>query len=91
MKVINWVKNLFKRCRRSEFNEDGSTVDEQRFHLTELALFTAIDFIARSLAKCEFITVNNNRESRKAEYYLWNYSPNKHQTKIEFLRRLWLN
>ena len=30
------------------------------------------------------MTVNNNRESRKAEYYLWNYSPNKHQTKIEF-------
>nr|DAR56121.1 MAG TPA: portal protein [Caudoviricetes sp.] len=30
------------------------------------------------------MTVNNNRESRKAEYYLWNYAPNKHQTKIEF-------
>lgn len=85
MKVINWVKNLFRKdAVAAEFNEDGSAVDEQRFHLTELALFTAIDFIARSLAKCEFVTVNNNRESRKAEYYLWNYSPNKHQTKIEF-------
>lgn len=85
MKVINWVKNLFKKdAVAAEFNEGGSTVDEQRFHLTELALFTAIDFIARSLAKCEFVTVNNNRESRKAEYYLWNYAPNKHQTKIEF-------
>ena len=85
MKVINLVKNLFKKdAVAAEFNEDSSTVDEQRFHLTELALFTAIDFIARSLAKCEFVTVSNNRESRKAEYYLWNYSPNKHQTKIEF-------
>ncbi len=85
MKVINWVKNLFKKdAVTAEFNEDGSAVDEQKFHLTELALFTAIDFIARGLAKCEFVTVNNNRESRKAEYYLWNYSPNKHQTKIEF-------
>lgn len=85
MKVINWVKNLFRKdAVAAEFNEDGSAVDEQRFHLTELALFTAIDFIARSLAKCEFVTVNNNRESRKAEYYLWNYAPNKHQTKIEF-------
>lgn len=85
MKVINWVKNLLKKdAVAAEFSEDGSTVDEQRFHLTELALFTAIDFIARSLAKCEFVTVSNNRESRKAEYYLWNYAPNKHQTKIEF-------
>ena len=85
MEIINWVKNLFKKdAVAAEFNEDSSAVDEQRFHLTELALFTAIDFIARSLAKCEFVTVNNNRESRKAEYYLWNYAPNKHQTKIEF-------
>jgi HK97 family phage portal protein len=85
MKVINWVKNLFKKdAVAAEFNEDSSAVDEQRFHLTELALFTAIDFIARSLAKCEFVTVSNNRESRNDEYYLWNYAPNKHQTKIEF-------
>ena len=86
MKIIDYFRSIFskKDAVAAEFNEDGSTVDEQRFHLTELALFTAIDFIARSLAKCEFVTVNNNRESRKAEYYLWNYSPNKHQTKIEF-------
>lgn len=86
MKIIDYFRSIFgkKDAVAAEFNEDGSTVDEQRFHLTELALFTAIDFIARSLAKCEFVTVNNNRESRKAEYYLWNYAPNKHQTKIEF-------
>ena len=70
MKIIDYFRSIFskKDAVAAEFNEDGSTVDEQRFHLTELALFTAIDFIARSLAKCEFVTVNNNRESRKAEY-----------------------
>lgn len=85
MKIINYFRSVFgkKDAVAAEFNSENYST-EQSFHLTELALFTAVDFIARSLAKCEFVTVNNNRESRKAEYYLWNYSPNKHQTKIEF-------
>ena len=52
---------------------------------TELALFTTIDLIARSLAKCEFVTVENHKEVNKHEYYLWNYKPNIHQTKTEFV------
>lgn len=85
MKIINYFRSVFgkKDAVAAEFNSENYST-EQSFHLTELALFTAVDFIARSLAKCEFVTVNNNRESRKDEYYLWNYSPNKHQTKIEF-------
>lgn len=85
MKIINYFRSVFgkKDAVAAEFNSENYST-EQSFHLTELALFTAVDFIARSLAKCEFVTVNNNRESRKAEYYLWNYAPNKHQTKIEF-------
>lgn len=85
MKIIDYFRSFFgkKDAVAAEFTSENHST-EQSFHLTELALFTAIDFIARSLAKCEFVTVNNNRESRKAEYYLWNYSPNKHQTKIEF-------
>lgn len=85
MKIIDYFRSIFgkKDAVAAEFTSENHSA-EQSFHLTELALFTAIDFIARSLAKCEFVTVNNNRESRKAEYYLWNYSPNKHQTKIEF-------
>ncbi len=85
MKIIDYFRSIFgkKDAVAAEFTSENHST-EQSFHLTELALFTAIDFIARSLAKCEFVTVNNNRESRKAEYYLWNYAPNKHQIKIEF-------
>lgn len=85
MKIIDYFRSIFgkKDAVAAELTSENHST-EQSFHLTELALFTAIDFIARSLAKCEFVTVNNNRESRKAEYYLWNYAPNKHQTKIEF-------
>lgn len=85
MKIIDYFRSIFgkKDTVAAEFNSENYST-EQSFHLTELALFTAVDFIARSLAKCEFVTVNNDRESQNAEYYLWNYSPNRHQTKIEF-------
>ena len=58
------------------------------FYLTEIALFTTIDLIARTLSKCEFVTVSGNKEIRGAEYFLWNYKPNRNQTKTEFLIEL---
>lgn len=86
MKIIDYFRSIFgkKDAVAAEFTSENYST-EQSFHLTELALFTAVDFIARSLAKSEFVTVNNNCESQNAEYYLWNYSPNRHQTKIEFI------
>lgn len=58
------------------------------FFVTELALFTAVDLIARTIAKCEFVTVKNNKEFIGDEYYSWNIAPNLHQTKAEFIRKL---
>lgn len=68
-----------------DFEKYYEKYEASKFNVTELALFTAISLIARSLAKCEFVTVENNSEVHKSEYYLWNYVPNKHQTKIEFI------
>lgn len=60
-------------------------VEASKFYVTELTLFTAIDLIARTISKCEFVTVQNNKKFIGEEYYLWNYKPNKHQTKAEFI------
>ena len=88
MKVIDFFRGLFKTKEKSFADEMNGQIDEytaESFRVTELALFTAIDFIARSLAKCEFVTVQNNKEFHGEEYYLWNIAPNLHQTKIEFM------
>ena len=58
------------------------------FFVAELALFTAVDLIARTISKCEFVTVKENKKFIGEEYYSWNISPNKHQTKAEFIRKL---
>ncbi len=58
------------------------------FYVAELALYTAVDLIARTISKCKFVTIKNNKEYRGEEYYSWNIAPNKHQTKSEFIRKL---
>lgn len=58
------------------------------FKVAEIALFTTIDLIARTLSKCRFCTVENGKEVEKREYYSWNYAPNFHQTKVEFIIEL---
>ena len=68
-----------------DFENYYQKYEASKFNVTELALFTTIDLIARSLAKCEFVTVENHKEVNKHEYYLWNYKPNIHQTKTEFV------
>ena len=59
--------------------------ETSKFYITEIALFTAIDLIARTVAKCEIVTAQNHKEHKGAEYYAWNYKPNKNQTKDEFI------
>ena len=42
-----------------DFENYYQKYEASKFNVTELALFTTIDLIARSLAKCEFVTVEN--------------------------------
>lgn len=55
--------------------------------LRELAFWTCVGKIANMIAKCEFRTFVNGKETFGDEYYLWNYSPNKNQNKSEFIKK----
>lgn len=89
--IIDFFKSIFTPGKRKEnltFEDMESylkDIEASKFFVAELALFTAIDLIARTVAKCEFVTVMDNQEVKNEEYYLWNYHPNKHQTKFEFI------
>ena len=90
IKFTEWIKSKLTGSSSVTINSETLSeylekYEESKFNLTELALFTTIDLIARSLAKSEFVTVKNHNEFTGREYYLWNYAPNKHQTKIEFI------
>jgi len=89
MKFVDFVKTKFFSNKERKFTFEMNGFNEAAaatsFNVTELALFTAIDLIARNLAKCEFVTVSGNKANTGAEYYLWNIEPNRHQTKVEFI------
>lgn len=90
MKFIDYIRSKLIgkssiEISESDLEEFYEKYEASKFNVTELALFTAISLIARSIAKCEFVTLNDDKPRYEYEYYLWNYSPNKHQTKIEFI------
>lgn len=90
MTFIDFIKSKFigkssYEIKSDDFSEFYDKYEASKFNLTEIALYTAIDLIARSVAKSEFVTVSSGKEYRGKEYYLWNYAPNRHQTKIEFI------
>lgn len=54
----------------------------------ELAMWNAIDLIAKSISKCEFKEFQAGKEKKGLEWYRWNVEPNKNQNSTEFLRKL---
>lgn len=54
----------------------------------ELAMWNAIDLIAKSISKCEFKEFQAGKEKKGPEWYRWNVEPNKNQNSTEFLRKL---
>jgi len=56
--------------------------------IRNLAFYSAINLIAKSISKCEFKTYFENEEVKKQEYYTWNIEPNKNQNSSQFLTKL---
>lgn len=53
-----------------------------------LAFYSAINLISKSISKCEFKTYFKNEEVKKEEYYMWNIEPNKNQNSTQFITKL---
>lgn len=54
----------------------------------EMAVFTAVDLIARSICKCEIKTYKKGKEVKEALWYQWNVEPNDNESASQFMRRL---
>lgn len=54
----------------------------------EMALFNAVDLIARSICKCEIRTFKGGKEVKESLWYLWNVEPNENQSSSQFMRKL---
>lgn len=56
-------------------------------YVRELAFWSCVNFMGSAISQCEFKTFLEKKEHRGAEYYLWNYEPNKNQNSSEFIHK----
>lgn len=92
MNFITWLKNKLNgspvpMSGIKEFTEEYEQLVAD-VHIREMAFLTATNLMANALSKCEFKTFLKNAETKKQEYYLWNFEPNKNQNSSAFLRQL---
>lgn len=92
MNFISWLKNKLNgspvpMSGIKEFTEEYEQLVAD-VHIREMAFLTATNLMANALSKCEFKTFLKNAETKKQEYYLWNFEPNKNQNSSTFLRQL---
>lgn len=60
----------------------------QKLALEEFTIHAAINLIANCVSKCEFKTFSSGAELEGAEYYAWNYEPNRNQNSSQFMQEL---
>jgi len=59
-------------------------------HIREVAFWSTVNLIANAVSKCEFKTYVKGKETKGAEYYLWNVEPNKNQNSSGFIHK-WIS
>lgn len=90
----------FKRWLLEKLGGDAARVSAQEvsagelfglsaeLYVRELAFWSCVNLVGNALGKCEFKTFVGGKETRGAEWYAWNLSPNKNQNSSAFLHRL---
>lgn len=56
-------------------------------YVRELAFWACVNVVANAVSKCEFKTYIKGKETKGAEYYLWNFEPNKNQNSSQFMKK----
>lgn len=85
MAVTDWFVNLFKN--RTIVNMDGMYGElAGELFFKELAIQTSINLIANTVARSEFLTYEEGKETRKSNYYLLNVEPNQNKSSSKFWR-----
>ena len=88
MGLVAWIKNTLGGKTQIDLNSAEFWSLSSSVYVRELAFQSAINLIANSVAKCEFLTYRGNEKIKSDEYYLWNVEPNRNQNSSEFIKKL---
>lgn len=87
MKLIDFIKNFFGTKDTIQLTQK---IEEQATALAveAFAINAAINLISGCIAKCEFKTFINGKETKGEDYYTWNYQPNINSNSTQFINKL---
>lgn len=93
MGFLTWLSSSFSRKgEQQKISASGDSAWTTNVEITvrELAFWACVNLMASAVAKCEFRTFSGGAEIKAKEHYLWNYSPNKNQSKEQFVKK-WIS
>ena len=84
---------FFKWLIRSRDAPEPVTMEEMLelfsdLYIRELAFQSCVNLVANAVSKCEVKTYLNGKNQNGAEWYRWNYAPNKNQNSSAFWHKL---
>lgn len=89
MKWLDWFKWKLTGNKTSTTDLNAISIDiASDIYIKELAFYSCTNRIAKAITRCNFKTYVKGKEIKDAEYFLWNYSPNKNQSSDAFLNKL---
>lgn len=90
MPSISDIFKFFKQNKDGVIDlSDCSCVDvPTEIYVNRLALHVCVKLLSDTIAKSEFKTYRRHEQERGDEYYLWNLSPNRNQSKDEFIHKM---
>lgn len=89
MKWPDWFKWKLTGNKTSTTDLNAISIDiASDIYIKELAFYSCTNRIAKAITRCNFKTYVKGKEIKDAEYFLWNYSPNKNQSSDAFLNKL---
>ena len=93
MGLISWLQEKFgtnpvplSGKRLADFTDEYQLL-YSNVYVRELAFWSAVNMIANAVSKCEFKTFKDDKETKGAEYYLWNIKPNQNQNSSGFIHQ----
>src|SRR5690554_5277579 len=85
MRVIDWFLSFFdKKTGTLNISESASLTGEVFYK--ELAIQSAVNLIANTITRAEFLTYEKGDKIRKDFYYLLNVEPNQNKSASKFWR-----
>lgn len=88
MKVIDYLIDKLGLNKTEYIISQKIETKKYSLAVEDFAIQLAINIIAGIISKCEFKVIENGKEAKGDEYYLWNYQPNINQNGTDFIREL---